>query len=483
MSNRDIPEFTAATLPPPQQWEGRTIWRSDLLCHQTSTGLEWRGEVTQDPRTGLLYAGGVPVAVDLAPTLAQTARRTSVLKRFSDQVGVAYNNSGTAATVSIDAASPFGRPALKVALAAGTTWAEVQLSALGLAAFDDHIVWRVWIEDYTAVQQIGVFAGTTGYGRYSQQNYQISTSNVNRYNGEFAFSAGPVRQTAVGTFVHGVDTLNATKIRITGNAAAANVWVDAVVVPARGRGVVLLTYDDGFRSWIDYVLPDLARNGLVGSFGFQQNLIGTNDTLYLNSSDIRAMSAAGHEISPHQVANTRFNDGTSGTQTAAQYQTDYRTSLAALRGIVGADASCDYHPYVQGGHNQSLIDTLRAEGLRIARGVDNNAHNFHSAGLGRSIYSMKTAYMDSSGPDLATLITAVDNAEKYGTTAVFMGHDFGPNAPSASYWTASLHAQLIDYIGAKVRAGRLINTTMGQYAAAVYSAGLVERQFRLEQAA
>ena len=58
MSNRDIPEFTAATLPPPQQWEGRTIWRSDLLCHQTSTGLEWRGEVTQDPRTGLLYAGG-----------------------------------------------------------------------------------------------------------------------------------------------------------------------------------------------------------------------------------------------------------------------------------------------------------------------------------------------------------------------------------------------------------------------------------------
>ena len=63
MSNRDIPEFTAATLPPPQQWEGRTIWRSDLLCHQTSTGLEWRGEVTQDPRTGLLYAGGVPATL------------------------------------------------------------------------------------------------------------------------------------------------------------------------------------------------------------------------------------------------------------------------------------------------------------------------------------------------------------------------------------------------------------------------------------
>lgn len=63
MSNRDIPEFTTATLPPPQQWEGKTIWRSDLLCHQTSTGLEWRGEVTQDPRTGLLMASGMPVAI------------------------------------------------------------------------------------------------------------------------------------------------------------------------------------------------------------------------------------------------------------------------------------------------------------------------------------------------------------------------------------------------------------------------------------
>jgi len=422
-------------------------------------------------------------AGNVAPLLSQVARRTSILKRFADQVGVAYANSGTAATITVDAASPFGRPALKVALAAGTTWAEVQLSGLGLATFDDHIIWRVWVEDYTAVQKIGVLAGTTGYSRYSQQDYNISTSNVNRINGEIPLAAGPLRQATIGTFLHGADTLNDTKIRITGNSVAANVWVDAVVVPARGSGVVLLTYDDGFRSWPNIVAPDLARNGLVASFGFQSNLVGTNDTLYLNASDIRALVAAGHEVAPHQVANTAFNDGISGTQTAAQYQTDYRTSLAALRGIVGGAASCDYHPYVQGKHTQSLIDTLRAEGLRIARGIDNTAHNFHSAGLGRGVYSMKTGYMDVSAPDLTTLQTAVDNAAKYGTTAVFMGHDFGPNAPSASYWTASLHASLADYIGAKVRAGSLLNLTMGQYAAAIYSAGLVERQFRLEMAA
>jgi hypothetical protein len=447
------------------------------------SGPPWVVDITltaqQAAIAALVSGGGI-----LAPLMSQSARRTSVLKRFSDQIGAAYANSGTAATISIDAASPFGRPALKVALAAGTTWAEVQLSGLGLGTFDDHILWRVWVEDFTAIQQIAVYAGTTGYGRFSQQSYQFNSSDVARYNGEFPLAAGPLRQASSATFVHGTDTLNDTKIRITNTAAtAANVWVDAVVIPPRGTGVVMLTYDDGFRSWASIVAPDLLRNGLVGSFAFQQNLIGTNDTLYLNSTDIRNLAAAGHEIAPHQVANTRFNDGISGSQTASQYQTDYRTSLAALRGILGGTASCDYHPYVQGGHTQALIDTLRAEGLRIARGVDNLRHNFHLAGLGRGVYSMKTAYMDSSGPDLATLTAAVDACEKYGTTAVFMGHDFGPNAPSASYWTASLHAQLMDYIGAKVRAGRLMNTTMGQYAAAIYGAGLVERQFRLEQAA
>lgn len=419
----------------------------------------------------------------LAATLAQNARRTSIIKRFSDQVGVAYANSGTAATVTVDSASPFGRPALKVALASGTTWAEVQLNGLGLASFDDHIVWRVWVEDYTAINQINVLAGTSGYGRYSQQNYLFATSATHRFNGEIPLTVGPLRQAAIATFVHGTDTLADSKIRITGAGVSANVWVDAVVIPARGTGVVLLTYDDGFRSWADYVAPDLLRNGLLGSFAFQQNIIGTNDTLYLNGADIQALSAAGHEISPHQVANTRFNDGTSGTQTVSQYQTDYRTCIAALRGIVGGAASCDYHPYVQGGHTQSLIDALRAEGLRAARCIDNLTHNFHSAGLGRFIYSMRTGYLDSTTPDVSTHVAAVDAAIKYGTTAVFMGHDFGLNAPSASYWTASRHAEFADYIGGKVRAGQVLNTTVGRYAAAVYQAGLVERQFRLEQAA
>lgn len=449
--------------------------------------------VYQDPTTGALVGAdtimpatkGLARGWSFASVAEQAARRTSILKRFADQIGVTYANNGTAATPSIDSASPFGRPALKLVIPNGNSWAEVELGSLGVASFDDHVIWRVWIEDYTGIQQIAAYGGTTGYGRYWQNTHALSNSNTNRFNGEHQVVVGPTRAAAFNTFVKGTDTLAVTKLRITPVAGAdRNVWIDAVVIPARGPGVVLLTYDDGFRSWINYVLPDLQRNGLVASFAFQQNIIGTNDTLYLNSTDIRLLSAYGHEMAPHQVANTRYNDGTSGTQTATQYQTDYRTCISALRGIVGTAASCDYHPYVQGGVNQSLIDTLRADGLRVGRGVDNSRHNFYTAGLGRGIYSLKTAYLDSSAPDLATLIQAVDDCERYGTALVLMGHDFAPGAtPASTLWSTENHTALIDYIGAKVRATTLANMTVGSFSAAAYSAGLVERQYRPEVAA
>ena len=119
MSNRDIPEFTAATLPPPQQWEGRTIWRSDLLCHQTSTGLEWRWEVTQDQRTGLLYAGGVPVAggwspgaptdqllaplqrVTITGALSTTQAQTATASGTYYKARVVWNNNGASASAKL----------------------------------------------------------------------------------------------------------------------------------------------------------------------------------------------------------------------------------------------------------------------------------------------------------------------------------------------------------------------------------------------
>lgn len=63
MSKADVPEFTAATLPPPLQWEGVTIWRADLKQYQFSDGQAWLTTTHQDPTTGALVgAAGETIA-------------------------------------------------------------------------------------------------------------------------------------------------------------------------------------------------------------------------------------------------------------------------------------------------------------------------------------------------------------------------------------------------------------------------------------
>ena len=66
----DCPEFIAATLPSPLQWEGRTIWREDLKQYQFSNGQAWLTMTHQDPTTGALV--GVS-RVALLPALRSEA--------------------------------------------------------------------------------------------------------------------------------------------------------------------------------------------------------------------------------------------------------------------------------------------------------------------------------------------------------------------------------------------------------------------------
>lgn len=410
------------------------------------------------------------------PLLASGGAVNRTLKRFIDTVGVTAANSGTAATVTIDASSPFGRPAYKVAMPAGNSYAEVQLAGLGIANFDAHVIWTVWVEDYTAVTQIQAFAGTTGYGRFWQQTHNISNSNLNRVNGEHKIVVGPTAAGVANTFLAGTDSLGDTKLRIFPGAGGANVWVDVCVVPGVGRATHILTHDDASVTWMTNVLPYLSGAGLVGTFGINTGDVNGSASLYLSTAQVQAISAAGHQISPHNVTNTTVADGTGGTQTAAQYTADFVTASATLSGWIGQALDTSYHPWVQGRTMQGVMDTMRAAGLRMARGTD-GGHNFPQAGLGGHVLQVKNQSLHTFTSD-AQIDAICTNAARYGTTVVWMVHEVlttgGSDGIGGDVETnVSKYAYLCNRVASDVRSGVAVNRTAAAWARELYAERLI----------
>lgn len=420
--------------------------------------------------SSLVDGGGNPADTQSALFRAAGIARNRTIKRFIDNVNVGASNSGTAATVSIDAASPFGRPAYKIAMPAGNTYHELTLTGLNIAAFDGHIVWRLWIEDYTALAEVRALAGTSGYGRYFEQRNLVSTSNDWRRNGEAIMAVGPQVAATTNSFVSGTDTMSDAKLRIFPGAGGANVWVDAVYVAGVGRPTHIITHDDASVTWINNCLPYLSAAGLTATFGISSGDIGGNPALYLSSAQVLQIANAGHQISPHNVSNTAYNDGVSGTQTAAQYTADFVTAQAALAAIVGNRMDPSYHPWVQGKNNSAVHATMQAAGMRIARSTT-VGYSFPQIGLGNGALALQTQYLHT----LTTgQITAICEAAKtYGLTVVWMVHEVTANGGAGVETAAAVYQHLINSVSADVRSGAAMHRTMAQFAREVYSERLV----------
>lgn len=440
-------------------------------------------------REALLVQGGDAESVDLQLLPAREAALVSrnyrsalgsavnrTLKRFVDQVGVTISNSGTAATVTLDAASPFGVPALKVAMPAGNTYTEVQLAGRNLAAFDGHVVWRVWVEDYTLIQQIQAFAGTAGYTRFWQDTHRLNNSDENRWSGEHQIVTGPTRAAVTNTFLTGSDTLADTKLRIFPGAAGGNVWVHAAVVPGIGRPTHVLTHDDASVTWMTNAAPILDRYGLKATFGVNTAQVGTNPALYVSAAQLLELVNAGHQVSGHNVNNTAYLDGSgSGTQDAATYTADAVTAAAALSSWVGAGFDASFHPWVQGRNNSTVHATMRATGMRIGRGTHSAAgYNFPQAGLGHGVMALKTQSLHSMTQP--QILAAVNNTRRYGLTTFWMVHEVvtgTPAAPPAVETAVANYDYLCSLIAADVNAGLAVHRRAADLGRELYAERLV----------
>ena len=385
--------------------------------------------------------------------------QAQTLKTFSDLTNVTFANSGTAATTALDAASPFGATRLRVDCPVGNTYNEVQLhSGVSVPAFPDGrtVFFRLWIEDWQSVSQIMVFAGNSGYGRLVQNTWSVQNSNVNN-RGLLTIPLNS-HDTTANTFSWGSDALQNVKIRVfTRSGYAARFWVDEFGVAPRSRPKVLITFDDASKSWITYAKGELLSRDLKATFGVGTGQVGTNGSLYVTSAEVLSLQADGHQVCAHNVTNTAYAY-TSASLSAYLAEYDAAVAWLASWGITGP---FNYHPFVQGLHDEALTDALELRGVRVQRGVDCKTAsgcrlNYPSCGSSPrdSAIPMRVG-AHGPGLSLANANTNLTNLLKYGGTYVAMFHDIINGSPTGVEWALSDFQTWLDNVVAYRRQGIL----------------------------
>jgi hypothetical protein len=442
-----------------RMYDRPTLGPDGWIIDETPTPNPVYVEAQTDPLTGgigLSAAGGLVLPSDIDPLAVAHAGR-----EFHSMDAVTTANSGTAATVTIDASSPLGVPALKIAAPSGNVWAEVGISTLNIPNFaenGDRLVWLIWIEDATKVGKVWSYAGTAGYGRYVQINdYYLNDSIEYLHNGVHCIAIHP-GNASTNTLQAG-DAITDAKLRFFATTSQAfNAWVLGVYVPVKSKPFVTLTFDDNSASFRTFA-SIMESHGLRGTFGLNNQNIGTNDTLYVNWGDVDALIAAGHQVVSHNIANSKYIT----TQTLTQYMVDYRATRNTLIGRgYGRAGVQQYHPYVQGGHDPELIAAMQSEGARFARTV--KSANCELFGRQYCPHIIPTREFTNT-VSLAQMTTWLNQAETYGQDMWVMGHLLHATSPGATIWlTADFEAFCAD-VAARIRAGTVMGAgTVAQWA-------------------
>lgn len=367
------------------------------------------------------------------------------LRRALDLTTFSLGNSGTAATATLDAGSPFGVTAVRVEIPNGNTYTQLTVSGLTIPGFSTapgKVVWVIYFEDPSVIAQCQSIIGDAGFAQSNNLTYNIANSDRYRWAGVHVIEHA-------ATLAYAVTDL---RIRVFGGSVPSDgigrFWLLGVYVPEPKKPFVCFTVDDAALSMFTDFAPSLETRGWHATFGIQQNAVGTNPALYVNEAQLSQIYAAGHDLAPHNVGNLAYLTD----QTLSEYIADYATckSWLATRGWTRGG---DYHPFVQGRHDAALVNALAAQGCRVMR----------TASAGRNESSIRSQFAPvvvaerslSSTTTIAAAKGWVDDAITHGQDIVFMAHDIVAAAPTGVQWARADWLELLNYVQSKQYAGLL----------------------------
>ena len=155
--------------------------------------------------------------------------------------------------------------------------------------------------------------------------------------------------------------------------------------------LVALTFDDGYRDFIEHAMPIMARHGMTGTvYVVAGKISGTSDWVVggphaplMNADEIRAAAAAGHEVGSHTTTHARLDH-----LSAPELAREVAASRATLEDLLGASVPGFAYPY--GAFDAAAVSAVRKAGYDYAAATDD-----HTRRDGFSIARIFISYRDT----------------------------------------------------------------------------------------
>jgi peptidoglycan/xylan/chitin deacetylase (PgdA/CDA1 family) len=195
------------------------------------------------------------------------------------------------------------------------------------------------------------------YHRVQPVPHDFSTWTRTRQQRFLAYDALPK------AFVAQLDWLaaNGYTTILPGDLAAH--WDHGEPLPAKP---VIITFDDGSRSWTKRVMPALQKRGMVAEFYLTLDAIKADA---IDWGDLRQLAAAGNGIGAHDVHHVQIAGLPGGHDPPIA---EMWKEVNDIRGVILANVGVapDSMAYVGGGYDKTLMGLVAAAGYTTARSIN-----------------------------------------------------------------------------------------------------------------
>lgn len=190
-------------------------------------------------------------------------------------------------------------------------------------------------------------------------------------------------------------------------AVAVSLTFGTLTANAHAGGMVSLTFDDGWKSQYESVVPLLHNAGMKGTFYVISGFVGEDE--YMDAEEVADLSARGHEVGAHSVSHPHLPD--LGSDEVTEELVD---SKAYLEEVTGKEVTSFAYPY---GEYYEGVDGQTADaGYATARTADDG---FNDEDTGA--YLLRAYTVEADTP-IALVKDLIDEAKADGTWLIISFH-------------------------------------------------------------